>query len=228
MMNPQNPISCGRPTNGLPSALFFLPLVGIVLSFASNAYWTFLSASPEAGSGIGFLLTLVTAVPVFIGALLIGTVGMKDWRRIGVLLLGVSALLSFGYNLLDLLLRPRVEIATYGMILTVFSTMLDFLCLLGSILLAVNRQGGCPLVRLGGLLFLFRIVFAWVSTFVIHMMNEPIAEFLEIDLSEYYQGTYRYIWFGRTLVILLLNAIGWIALAAGVIRERRIEHNQPA
>ena len=88
----------------------------------------------------------------------------------------------------------------------------------GSILLIVNKKGGSPLVRVSGLLFLCEILFAWGISLVIGWIAFEIADSLEIDT-----GTCdRYLWLGRTLIQLGLQAIAWIALAIGVIRERSV------
>ena len=217
-MNPQtsvSPAAPGRPSSGVPAVFFFLPRVGLTLSFVYRIFSTFFPG--EIGIG-GFLIDLVIDLPILIGALLIGFAGMKDWRRTGVLLIATSVLLSFGVHLLTEFVRPEVELQTLGIIGTVFSACVSLVSLSGSILLIVNKKGGSPLVRVSGLLFLCEILFAWGISLVIGWIAFEIADSLEIDT-----GTCdRYLWLGRTLIQLGLQAIAWIALAIGVIRERSV------
>lgn len=217
-MNPQtsvSPAAPGRPSSGMPAVFFFLPLVGLAISFVCNIVTTFFTSGAIE---LGAQLSMMTAInlPIFIGALLIGLGGMKDWRRIGVLILGAGALLSIGYCLFEIFVRPKVGLQSYGIILSVFGICAGLVKLAGSILLIVNRKGASQLVRLSGLLFVFEVLFTWGAGFVIGWIASGIADSLEMDTST----CHRYLWLGRTLIQLGLQAIAWIALAIGVIRER--------
>lgn len=217
-MNPQttvSPAAPGRPSSGMPAVFFFLPLVGLTLSFIYRIFLTFFPDEIAIGIG-GFLIDLVISLPILIGALLIGFAGMKDWRRTGMLLIATSILLSFGVHLLAEFVRPEVERQTWGTIMAVFNGCVSLVSLAGYIMLIVNRKGGSPLVRVSGLLFLCKILFVWGAWFIISWIASEIADSLEIDIHT----CYRYLEFGETLVIQLLNTIAWILLAIGVIRER--------
>ena len=217
-MNPQtsvSPAAPGRPSSGVPAVFFFLPLVGLAISFVCNIVTTFFTSGAIE---FGAQLSMMTAInlPIFIGALLIGLDGMKDWRRTGVLLIATSVLLSFGVHVLTELARPKVELQTYLIMVMVFNACVSLVRLAGSILLIVNKKGGSPLVRVSGLLFLCEILFTWGASFVIGWIASGIADSLEMDTST----CHRYLWLGRTLIQLGLQAIAWITLAIGVIRER--------
>ena len=114
------------------------------------------------------------------------------------------------------LARPKVELQTYLIMVMVFNACVSLVSLAGSILLIVNKKGGSPLVRVSGLLFLCEILFTWGASFVIGWIASGIADSLEMDTST----CHRYLWLGRTLIQLGLQAIAWITLAIGVIRER--------
>lgn len=214
-MNPQtsvSPAAPGRPSSGVPAVFFFLPLVGLAISFVCNIVTTFFTSGAIE---LGAQLSMMTAInlPIFIGALLIGLDGMKDWRRTGVLLIATSVLLSFGVHVLTELVRPKVELQTYLIMVMVFNACVSLVSLAGSILLIVNKKGGNPLVRVSGLLFLCEAIFACGSGLVISWI---VSE--TVDLPEYEMG--RRLWIGRILILFVLQAIAWSTLAIGVIRER--------
>lgn len=221
-MNPQttvSPAAPGRPSSGMPAVFFFLPLVGLTLYFIYRIFSTFFPDEIGIGIGIGiggFLFDMVISLPILIGAMLIGFAGMKDWRRTGMLLIATNVLLSSGIHLLYAFVLPEVGWQNFGTIITVFNACVNLTSLAGSILLIVNRKGGSPLVRVSGLLFLCEILFAWGSGFIISWIASEIADSLEIDTYT----CHEYLLLGRTLILLVLQAVAWILLAIGVIRER--------
>lgn len=234
-MNPQtsvSPAAPGRPSSGVPAVFFFLPLVGLTLYFiyqmcliffydemGFNSFFFldigfyslfFSDSTPHVGL---FFIEIIINLPIIIGVLLIGFAGTKNWHRIGVLLIATSILRSSGIHLLYKFILPEVGWQDFGTAIAVFNTCVSLVNLAGSILLIVNKKGGNPLVRVSGLLFLCEAIFACGSGLVISWI---VSE--TVDLPEYEMG--RRLWIGRILILFVLQAIAWIALAIGVIRER--------
>jgi len=210
-MNPQHSISSAKPAGDAINVLFFLPLVGIAVSLGANIYSTF--GGRLESSEIGQLVSLGTHLPTFIGALLIGFLGMKDWRCIAMVLLGVKALLSTGYFFLYAFVFPQVEFSTfYEVIFPIYGGLLALMTLIASILLIVNKKGGSSLVRLSGSIFLLAMIFSYAA---IPAINWLIGEIVDIEYSYVH-----YVYQGINLISLAFPAVGWVTLAMGVINER--------